>query len=94
MPGIKVEVKRARRWWYVVADFGDGHPVSKGPMSESDARAMAAELEDAANRMEGVQLRDRSLDEEEANRRAAYAFLSLASAVVLVIVMAAYLALR
>jgi len=94
VPGIKVEIKRARRWYYVVADFGDGHPVSKGPMTEDDARAMAAELESQANQTEGVQLRERSQDEEAANRRAAYAFLSMASAIVLVILMGLYLATR
>ncbi len=68
--GVRVEVKQGRRWWYVQVDFGDGtQPVAKGPMAEEDARAMAAELEKQAAQGEGVTLRDKSVEEEAADRR-------------------------
>ncbi len=78
MAGIKVQVYQGKKWWYVAADFGDGNPpVTKGPMSESDARAMSDELEKEAGAVSGVKLRDRSLEDELANRKVAVAFFAL-----------------
>jgi hypothetical protein len=72
--GISVQVKQGRKGWYVAADFGDGKPVVKGPMLEAEAKAMATELESEAAEASGVVVRDRSEDEERANRRAAMVF--------------------
>lgn len=76
--GIQVELKHGRRWWYVVVDFGDGsNPVSKGPMTEAEAREMAAELEADAAQAEGVVLRDKSVEEEQADARIGAAIVAL-----------------
>lgn len=84
MAGIKVEVKRGKRWWYVVADFGDGSiPVTKGPMAEADAIAMADELRN----QEGAIVRDQSPDEEKENRRVAFAFFATVGAAILFVIL-------
>lgn len=82
--GIKVELRQGKRWWYVVADFNDGRPpVSKGPMTESEAKTMAAELEAQAERMEGVKLREKSVEEARADRLVGYAVVGGLGAVIL-----------
>lgn len=86
MPGIKVEVKKGQRWWYVVVDFGDGNPpVSKGPMTKTEAEEMAAELEGNAKGEDGVALLDRSQEEEIANQRMAFAFFTMLGCTLLLI---------
>lgn len=87
MPGIKVEIKRGKNWWYVVADFGDGQlPVTKGPMSEDEAKAMAAELQQSTEGT-GAMVLERSEEEERANRKAALAFFATVGSVVLLVVL-------
>lgn len=83
MPGIKVEIKRGKNWWYVVADFGDGQPpVTKGPMTEAEAKDMATELQQSAEET-GAMVRDRSEEEERANRKVALAFFATVACAVL-----------
>ena len=90
MPGIKVEVKKGRRWWYVSADFGDGNPpVTKSPMNKEDAEKMAAELEGEAGKKEGVVLLDASKEEEAANRKVAFAFFAVVGCLLLGIILMA-----
>lgn len=91
--GIKVELKKGRLGWYVVADFGDGQlPVTKGPMHEGEARKMAAELESVPDE---IVVRDVSLEEEKANRRVALIAVGLAgAALVLGLVLVLSLVLR
>lgn len=89
--GIKVELKQGRRWWYVSADFGDGKPVSKGPMSEADARAMVKDLEEQSARMDGVVVREKSVDDAKRDRLVGYVVLGVLGSVLASAI--AYLAL-
>jgi hypothetical protein len=80
--GIKVELrprkdKFGREWWYVVADFGDGHPVTKGPMAPDEAKAMAGELEEEAAKIEGAKVLTRPKEDERMNMIIGYATVGL-----------------
>jgi hypothetical protein len=71
--GIKVDVRRGKKWSFVVVDFGDGEqPIVKGPMTDVEADEMVVNLKADMQRSGGV-VKDRSVEEAKINRIVAYA---------------------